>query len=160
MGLVAGNRRVLKVGLLAGLCGGSAEVLWVAVYSGATQMSGAAVAQQVAASVIPAAAGWPMAPPLGIAIHMLLSAALGLAFSWTIWQMVSPRLGTTGIVAIAVAALALVWAVNFFVVLPMLNPAFVKLMPHGATLFSKMLFGITMGWVVQKTAQLQPSRSL
>lgn len=34
-----GNNRVLTVGLLAGLCGGAAEVLWVDLYSGATHTS-------------------------------------------------------------------------------------------------------------------------
>ena len=49
---------------------------------------------------------------------------------------------------------------NFFLVLPELNPAFVTLLPYGVTLFSKVLFGITLGWVVQETAQPQHSRSL
>lgn len=31
----------------------------------------------------------------------------------------------------------------------------VTLMPYGVTLFSKVLFGITMGWVVQETARPQ-----
>jgi hypothetical protein len=35
-----------------------------------------------------------------------------------------------------------VWAVNFFVVLPQVNPAFVHLPPYGVTLISKLLFGL------------------
>lgn len=61
---------------------------------------------------------------------------------------------------IAAATLALIWVTNFLLVLPVLNAVFIKLMPYGATLFSKVLFGITMGWVMQKAARLQPSRSL
>ena len=155
-----GKNRVLTVGLLAGLCGGAAEVLWVALYSGATHTDGMAVAQQVTASVIPAAAFLTLAPLLGFVIHMLLSVALGIAFAWAVWRFLLPYFGAEAIVPVAVVTLVLVWATNFFVVLPVLDPAFVTLMPYGVTLFSKVLFGITMGWVVQETAQPQPSRSL
>jgi hypothetical protein len=148
MGRIAGNRSVLTIGLLAGLSGGAAEVAWVSLYSNATDTGGMIVAQQVAASVVPAAAALPSAPLLGIAIHMLLSAVLGLAFAATIWRLAAPRLGTAAFLATAAFSLALVWAFNFFVVLPALNPGFVTLMPYGVTLASKLLFGIAMGWVL------------
>jgi len=152
MDRIADNRNVLAVGLLAGLSGGAAEVAWVSLYSNATETSGMIVAQQVTASVVPAAAGLPAAPLLGIAIHMLLSVVLGLAFAVTIWRLAAPRLGAAAFLATAAFSLALVWAINFFVVLPMLNPAFVTLMPYGITLASKVLFGITMGSVLLRTA--------
>jgi hypothetical protein len=79
---------------------------------------------------------------------MLLSVALGLAFAATIWRLAAPRLGPAAFMATAAGALALVWAFNFFVVLPVLNPAFVTLMPYGITLTSKVLFGIAMGSVL------------
>ena len=148
MDRVAGGKSVLTIGLLAGLSGGAAEVAWVSLYSNATDTGGMIVAQQVAASVVPAAAALPSAPLLGIAIHMLLSVALGLAFATTIWRLAAPRLGAAAFMATAAASLALVWAVNFFVVLPVLNPAFITLMPYGVTLVSKMLFGTAMGTVL------------
>lgn len=148
MDRIAGNRNNLAVGLLAGLSGGAAEVAWVSLYSNATETSGMIVAQQVTASVVPAAAGLPSAPFLGIAIHMLLSMALGLAFATTIWRLAAPRLGAAAFMTTAAASLALVWAINFLVVLPVLNPAFITLMPYGITLASKFLFGIAMGSVL------------
>ena len=48
----------------------------------------------------------------------------------------------------AVFLLALVWAVNFFIILPWLNPAFVTLMPYSVSLASKLLFGVTLGVVL------------
>ena len=152
MDRIAGNRNVLAVGLLAGLSGGAAEVAWVGLYSNATETSGMIVAQQVTASVVPAAAGLPAAPLLGIAIHMLLSVVLGVAFAATIWRLAAPRLGAAAFLATAAGSLALVWAINFFVVLPMLNPAFVTLMPYGITLVSKVLFGIAMASVLLRAA--------
>ena len=152
MDRISNNRNVLAVGLLAGLSGGAAEVAWVSLYSNATATSGMIVAQQVTASVVPAAAALPSAPILGIAIHMLLSVVLGVAFAATIWRLAAPRLGAAAFLATAAGSLALVWAINFFVVLPMLNPAFVTLMPYGITLASKVLFGIAMGSVLLRAA--------
>ena len=40
------------------------------------------------------------------------------------------------------AALVSVWAVNFFVVLPTISPAFVHLAPYSVSLMSKVLFGL------------------
>jgi hypothetical protein len=148
MDQIADNRSALTIGLLAGLSGGAAEVVWVSLYSNAMETSGMIVAQQVTASVVPAAAGLPSAPLLGIAIHMLLSVALGLAFAATIWRLAAPRLSAAAFMTAAAASLALVWAINFLVVLPVLNPAFITLMPYGITLASKVLFGIAMGSVL------------
>ena len=148
MDRITGNKNVLTIGLLAGLSGGAAEVAWVSLYSNATDTGGMIVAQQVAVSVVPAAAALPSAPLLGIAIHMLLSVVLGLAFAATIWRLAAPRLGAAAFLATAAVSLSLVWAINFFVVLPALNPGFVALMPYGATLASKVLFGIAMGSVL------------
>jgi hypothetical protein len=155
MDRIAGTKELLTVGLLAGLTGGAAEVAWVSLYSTATDTSGMIIAQQVTASVAPAAAGLPSAPLLGIAIHMLLSVALGVAFAATIWRLAAPRLGAAAFLATAAVSLALVWAFNFFVVLPVLNPAFVTLMPYGATLASKVLFGIAMGSVLLSVSPRQ-----
>jgi hypothetical protein len=91
---------------------------------------------------------------------MVLALALAGALVPFLLRCATPRPGPCTIIAGATVLLVIVWAVNFFLVLPALNPAFVTLLPYGVTLFSKVLFGIAMGWVVQETAQPQPSRSL
>lgn len=127
--------------LVAGLAGGMAEIAWVLAYGAFTPVGAAEVAREVAASVIPGAAQWAAAPALGVAIHLMLSIALAYAF-------VAALPGRHGIFAIAVGALVGVWAINFLVLLPLVNPRFVTLMPHAATLFSKMLFGAAMAAVL------------
>jgi hypothetical protein len=42
---------------------------------------------------------------------------------------------------------AAIWAINFFVILPVVNAEFVTLMPYAVTLASKLGFGVAMGWV-------------
>ena len=53
-----------------------------------------------------------------------------------------PRIVGTGFESVVVVSMLLgVWAVNFFVILPTISPAFVALVPFGASLVSKVLFG-------------------
>jgi hypothetical protein len=161
--LAAGNRKEIsmkprtkapivpvRLFLLAGFAGGVAEVIWVGLYSLIAPLSAVEVARQVTASVVPAAAALPLAPALGLAIHLVLSLLLGIAFGMSAWLPFARRLGAAGAMAAAVTGLVAVWAVNFFVVLPGLNPTFVALMPLEVTLLSKTLFGVAMGWVLQR----------
>jgi len=135
--------------LMAGLAGGVAEIAWVLAYGALAPVSAADVAREVTASVLPGAASAPGAVALGIGIHLALSIALAFAFIALLQNFLQDEAHT---VAIAICALAGVWAVNFLVVLPLVNPRFVTLMPYAATFLSKALFGAAMGAVLARTA--------
>lgn len=143
------NATVLRAVLLAGIAGGTAEVLWVTLYGWVTATSSTAVARQIASSFWPAAAEWAHAPALGIAIHMTLALAVAAAMVPLLLPLARLPLKNGTIVLGAVIALALIWLVNFFMVLPVVNPAFIALMPYGATLASKLLFGVAAGVAFQ-----------
>ena len=151
---IKGNREhvSLLIIVLAGLCGGTMEMLWVTLYSNLTGISAVEVARQITASVLPVMAAGALAPVTGVLIHMLLSVALGAIFAWAAWHFFLHQLGAEAIMMVALATLALVWATNFFVILPLLNPAFVTLMPYSVTLVSKILFAIAMAGVLQYNA--------
>lgn len=145
-------KRLTGVILLAGFCGGMAEIVWVALYSAMTPTNGMEVARQISASVFPAMADSSIAAPVGIVIHLLLSLLLAGVFTVAVWLPFARKLRFASALLVAVAALSGVWAINFFVVLPTLNPVFVTLMPYGITLISKMLFGLAMaGVLIQAT---------
>lgn len=144
---------------LGGLAGGAAEVLWVTMYALAGEVSAAEVARQVTASVWPAAAAWTIAPALGIAIHMILAVALAAVCAPLLMRFTAHRSAPAALVFVSLIALTTVWAVNFFIVLPVLNPAFIQLMPYAATLASKMLFGLTMAAVLHRGARRRTIRA-
>lgn len=148
-------KRVIIAALFAGLCGGLAEIAWIALYSSATSTSGIEVARQVTASLSPIAADWASAPALGVGIHMILALALAGALVPILLRSAAQRPGPCTIVAGATLLLVIVWAVNFFLVLPALNPAFITLLPYGVTLISKVLFGLTMAWVLWRAMPLR-----
>ena len=138
------DRFPLTGALLAGLAGGVAEIAWVSLYSSVTAVSGIEVARQVAASVFPIADDLALAPALGVVVHLLLSLALVCTFAWALRRPRAQGLSRIAVMCGAVVLLGAVWLFNFFVLLPVLNPKFVTLMPYGATLFSKVLFGVAM----------------
>jgi hypothetical protein len=133
---------VWSAGALAGLAGGSAEVAWIYLYGRVTDGQAGAVARGVTGSFFPDLAAASLGVPLGIAIHMGLAVLVGLAVT-VMLRSLFPRMTGTALEPIAVVgALAAIWAMNFFVVLPVINPAFVGLVPYWVSLFSKVLFGI------------------
>lgn len=138
---------LLAIGTLAGLAGGTIELAWIALYQHLVGHEAASVARGVTQSVAPELASVPAALPLGIVIHMVLSMALGIVIAVMV-QRAAPRLAGTPWEPVAVtAALIGVWAINFFVALPVINPAFVTLIPYGASLTSKILFGFAAAFV-------------
>jgi len=129
----------LAHGAAIGVDGGLAEVLVVAAYAGMTGADGAAVATAVATAVRID----PGSAAAGLAVHMALAASLGVvllalanASGWL------RGASATRSYALGLLALGAVWALNFFVVLPVVSPGFVHLLPYALTLASKLMFGV------------------
>jgi hypothetical protein len=137
--------------IVAGLAGGMIEVLWVLFYSSFSSVNVAEIARQVTASLFPFATDFSFAPVLGLGIHLILSLVLALLFITIVLKPVYARYGRPGIMMSSLITLVLVWKINFFIILPVLNPAFIDLMPLLVTFISKILFGAVMGWVLIKT---------
>ena len=151
--LPARGRSILKAGLGAGIAGGIAEIVWIGLVAPLSAPDPTAVARGVTEAVLPALGAGSGAVVLGLAIHMALAVVLGLALAVLLRRALPvERHGTLGEAALVVGALAIVWAVNFFVVLPMLSPAFLTLVPLWSALVSKLLFGATAALVFLRLA--------
>jgi hypothetical protein len=136
------TRNIFRIGVLAGLAGGAAEVAWVAGYAALTGASGAAVARGVTTAFLPGLNDAPVAVGLGIALHMLLAVGLGVAVTAAFSAPMLRRIGDWSRSTLVVLTLGIVWAFNFLIVLPVLEPGFLTLLPLAATLASKLLFGV------------------
>jgi hypothetical protein len=133
---------IMRRGVVAGLAGGLAEVAWVSLYAGITGCNAEILARGVttASGVSALLPGSPV--PLGIGVHMVLAIMLGVALSY-VWSKLSTNgFGSARAYPVMLAALAGVWAINFFVILPIVSPAFVHLVPYSVSLASKLLFGL------------------
>lgn len=144
--------------VIAGLAGGLAEVLWIGASAALLGVDAAHVAREVAATVLPAMATLAAAPWFGLGVHFALSIALAAMFGFVSRRTGLPATPGVWLVA-AVALLAGVWAMNFLVVLPWLNPAFTGLLPIGVTFISKLLFAVALWTVFAALARNPPARA-
>lgn len=140
--------RTLRPGAAAGMAGGLAEIGWIALYGSVTGTPTEPVARGVVVTLIPALAASSWSMWLGILIHLALAVALGLGLAVAVRYFA--RRGEAGYsqFGLVMLALAAVWAVNFFIALPYLNPEFVRLLPYEVTLLSKLLFGLSAAMVL------------
>lgn len=139
--------------LLAAFYGGMAEVIWVATYCVVTGRSSAQVAQEVTATLFPALSAGAPGIVLGIAIHFVLALFLALAYVRLVWLPLARRWNEAASLTVAMAALALVWSVNFLLVLPAVNPLFVGLLPYPVSFVSKLLFGVAMAGALRDSVR-------
>ena len=141
--------KTFRLGIAAGLAGGAAEVAWVALYGAVTGTPVGIVARGVTVAVFPGLIPLAHAALIGIALHMLLAIGLGIAvvaaFRTPWLRQVAPWPQTL----LVVLALGAVWACNFLVVLPQLDPGFLTLLPMAVTLASKLLFGVSAAAVLR-----------
>jgi hypothetical protein len=129
-------------GVVAGVAGGLAEIAWVTLYAGATGTDPSTLARAVTTAAGMGAL-FPSVPvALGVTVHMLLAAVLGIALSFGWRALSSHRSYIAGPLPFMLAALVGVWVVNFFVLLPGISPAFIHLVPYPVSLVSKVLFGL------------------
>lgn len=151
------TRDLFRLGLLTGLAGGTAEVAWVAFYGAATGAPVAPVARGVTAALGLSAVPHPVL--VGIALHMLLAMTLGVAVVAAFRAPLLRHIKAGSQSALVVLALALVWSVNFLLVLPHLDPAFLTVLPVAVTLTSKLLFGVSAAAVLrsQRAAPVRAS---
>jgi hypothetical protein len=147
---------ILKVGMLAGLAGGAAEIIWVAAYGAVTGAPIALVARGVTTSLFPASAASPSAVWLGITLHMAIAVVLGVALAAALYSPLLRMIEAQAKAFLVVVSLGTVWAVNFLLILPHLSPSFVHLLPYGVTLTSKLLFGISAAAVLRGRALRMP----
>lgn len=146
-----GSRFPVRWVLFAGLAGGLAEIVWVALYASTAPLDASRVAHEVTASFVAMPMG-TVSVWLGVGLHMLLALAVAAGFAALVSLPVARRHAPALTFTLGAATLAAIWAMNFTLVLPVVNPDFVALMPHSVTLASKLLFGLSMAAVLTTSA--------
>lgn len=137
---------VTRTIILAGIAGGTVEVLWVMIYCLGSPLQASFVAEEVTRSFLPQMAG-VTAVIAGLCIHYVLAVLIAGMAAAVYLRVFAGDIDEPAIFVTSIAALVVIWAANFFVVLPRVNPAFVTLMPYTVTLISKIGFGIAMSWI-------------
>lgn len=142
----------VRIGAIAGAAGGLAEIAWVTLYAAATGTNAAMLARGVTTAAGISTLLPDDAVALGVTTHMGIAVMLGvgLALVWRAIATRSPAIASP--FPFTVAALLGIWAMNFFVVLPIVSPAFILLVPYSVSLISKLLFGLAAAGVFRLLA--------
>ena len=148
------SRNVVFQVILAGLLAGAAEVVWIMFYGALTAVDTRGVAREVIVTVYPELATNPIAPYAGIVLHFALSIAIACVFYMAITAGFGDLHRNQMLIA-SICALAGIWGMNFFWILPNLNPAMAHIVPKVVSLASKLLFGISMGLVLPVNASFE-----
>jgi len=134
--------QIVGRGIAAGAAGGLAEIAWVTLYAAATGTDPAILTRGVTTAVGLSALFPDSTVAWGVTVHLGFAVTLGVALSFVWRALSSHRSDEAGPYPFMIAALAGVWTLNFFVVLPIISPAFIHLLPYPISLVSKMLFGL------------------
>ena len=140
----------IRHGLIAGLSGGLAEIGWVTLYGKATGGNITILARGITSASGVSALFSAYSVVVGITIHMGLACVLGVALAFALRASEAIRGRSTNPFPSMLAALTVVWAVNFLVVLPRVSPEFVQLVPFSVSLTSKLLFGLASAEVFRR----------
>lgn len=142
----------LALGAIAGLAGGAAEILWISIAHIFGGTSPVLVARAITAAFDRSSAAAPAAAMLGTSIHLLLSALLGgLMYSAWAGLLKSQRMSLS-IMPVSIAILMTVWMMNFYLVLPVLDPDFIIKVPLWTGMISKLSFAVAFSWSVRSIA--------
>ena len=148
---------VAAIGTLAGLAGGLAEIVWIWTYAALTNSDASILARSVTDTM---QFRQSISPVLsGVGIHMALAVFLGIAVAIAMRSAADDLQGIR-LYAAVTAALVVVWAVNFFVVLPIINPQFVAVVPYTVSFVSKVLFGVAAAGTLQAARGMRASRDV
>ena len=139
----------------AGLAGALAEVLWIALFCAASGRSTNGVLREISATVLAGSVDAAWAPAAGIIVHFALGVLIAIGFGVIVREGLLRGAAPRAQFIAALVGLAIVWAINFFVLLPVLNPAFVTIVPLSASLVSKLLFGVAMAMTLDRTPVTQ-----
>lgn len=140
----------LRTGILAGLLGGLTEFGWVSLYADITGEDVRAFARGVtsAAGVRGFLPGFHSAL-LDIGANMTFVVVLSVVLTFA-WRAFAGKRNLTNPFPFMLAALAGVWVINFFAVLPLIRPGFIHLVPYPVSLASSLLVGAVVAAVVRE----------
>lgn len=134
--------------ILAGFCGGMAEVIWIIFYSLFKDLELLSIASAISQTVFFNSFDMQIAPLMGLIVHLCLSVLLAIAFGFTLLPFIQRFSNNFSTLLASLITLAIVWKINFFILLPVWNPDFINLLPLHVSLLSKLLFGLSMGIVL------------
>ncbi|GMR05271.1 MAG: hypothetical protein BMS9Abin24_071 [Thermodesulfobacteriota bacterium] len=154
-------QRALAAGAAAGLAGGLAEVLFMGAYSSIAGIDPSGILRLITFTFFDSAVAFgPNGLMAGLLIHFALSLAIGVSFSLFARFAFRGSFSYSRALLWSSLALTAIWAVNFFVVLPVYNAPFVQLVRPEVGFFSKLSFGVVLALGLRYAWSAAPYKAL
>lgn len=124
---------------ISGLFGGLAEVVWMYAYSHNRTIGLQEIGKEIAATVHIISPNYY----LGLTIHLILSALIGIAFGKFVLDKISKNKISITVIS-SLLMLASIWICTFKLILPLIDSNMMDIVPQPISFISKMLFGAFM----------------
>ena len=135
---------IIRLIIFSGFIGGMAEVLFMLFYSFVSKGSLVVIGSEITKSFFKSYEAGVDAALLGLLIHFLLAFVVSFFFITVIMPLFNAFNHPNRIMLMSLVYLAMIWCLNFLILLPKVNVAFVHLFPYMVTFASKLLFGYSM----------------
>jgi uncharacterized membrane protein YagU involved in acid resistance len=140
--------KLWKLVFWSGLIAGLSEIIWITLYCLATNTNGFHIAHRITETVFPSLPYSNHSLVLGILIHFTLSLLSSIAFIRTLWLPFTRHYHKSVTLIFGALLGMILWMLNFWVILPLINKSFVRSLPHAITLISELIFGVTLAWSI------------
>jgi hypothetical protein len=88
--------------------------------------------------------GFGIASIVGLIVHMMMAAILGLIFVWSM----RTRASGAALVGVAIVWGLVVWVVAHFIILPFIDPVMARIFPAWLFALIHAMYGVGLGWYV------------
>ena len=149
--------KILRLAFFSGFAGGMAEVVFILLYSQFTKTDPIVIGSEITRSFSHFYETGLVAALSGLFIHFALSFITALFFITVIMPLFKLTYSKNRILSTGLIYLAIIWSVNFLILLPKINMVFVELFPYIITLTSKLLFGYSMSVYLTNGTQNNPT---
>jgi len=142
------RKKLWKLALWSGLTAGLSEIIWISLYCILSNTDGFHIAHQITETIFPTYSYSSGSLVLGLTIHFTLSLLSSIAFIRTLWLPFTRHYHKSVTLIFGILLGMIIWMLNFWVILPIINHSFVQLLPNLVTFISEIIFGLTLAWAV------------
>jgi len=135
------------IGAVVGMAAGAIMAMFAMVYTTITGFGFWALGSGISEAFMSVSAAESAGGiTIGLGVHMMLSAMLGVFAAYLASDLLKDRVEAgLNLVWVRLGIGAVVFAFNWYVLLPIVDPRFIEIMPHGPALVFHLIFGYSLG---------------
>lgn len=138
------KRKLWNLILWSGFVAGLSEIIWVTLYCLVTNADGMDIPHHITDGLFPSLPYSNYSLILAILIHFTLSFLTSIGFVRTIWLPFTRHYHLSLTLVFGGLVGVILWMVNFWIILPLINKSFIQSLSYGITFISELAFGVIL----------------